>query len=106
MTGIAFSQPVSGQFMDALGSYAVIVLGKPPEDFDGAIGGPIINDNDFEPHVALGEKVANRVFNTRFFITRSHDDRALNRSIIRVDAWVSRAKLGQCRQTTGPLQMK
>src|SRR5436853_1073014 len=102
MTGIAFSQPAVGQFMYSLCTYAGIVLSQPPEDFAGAIGGTIINDNDFELHVALGEKVANRISDSRFFITRCNDDRALNEAVVRSVVRVGHAKLGQRWQTLGP----
>jgi hypothetical protein len=106
MAGMAFSQPASGQFMNALRTYAVVVLGQPLEDFVGAIRRPVINNNDFELHVALGEKVANRISDSRFFITCCNDDRALNSVVIRAVATVCRTKVGQRRQTPGPLQVK
>ena len=52
--------------MNALRTHAVILPGQPLEDFAGSIGGSIIDDNDFEPRVALPKQVANRVFNPRF----------------------------------------
>ena len=54
-------------------------------------------------HVELGEKVANRISDSRFFITRCNDDRALNSVVIRAAATVCRTKVGQRRQTLGPL---
>ncbi|HSS97728.1 MAG TPA: hypothetical protein VLK33_11895 [Terriglobales bacterium] len=49
--------------MYALRLHAVIVLCYPPEDFVGSIGRSIINNNDFELHVELREKAANRISN-------------------------------------------
>jgi len=83
---MAFSQPAIWQFMYALRKHAVIVPGQPSEDIVGSIGGPIIDDNDFEPDVALIEQVTNSIFDSRFFITRCHDDRALNATVVRTVA--------------------
>ena len=45
-------------------------------------------------HVELGEKVANRISDSRFFITCCNDDRALNSVIIRAAATFCRTKVG------------
>jgi hypothetical protein len=83
VAGVTFSQPSIRQNVHAFQLHLLIFFRQSLEHFARAIRGPIICDDQLEFHPALGEQMANRLFDARCFIARRNYHRAFDRGFVR-----------------------
>jgi hypothetical protein len=75
VTGVAFAEPTVRKRCDVNHLEARIFFRELFEDFTGAIGGPVINDDQFHFNMRLREQAADGVFDARLLIASCHNNR-------------------------------
>src|SRR5687768_7263090 len=77
VTRMTFAQPSVGQFVDTFRANARIFAGESLDDGAGAVGGSIVDHDQFERDIDLAEQMANGFLDALRLVARGQHDRTM-----------------------------